>query len=361
MREFTRGAAWWSPDGRALRADPTDRDRLPADTWERAGLPAGVRLEFAVCGVRAVEVTYAASPPSVTDSYRNAPPVFTLLADSGEKAGAPVEGSGTEAAGTPSQRGAPARAVGTSTPPGARAQTAFDTPAAPGSHVARIELPYPDGDFILHLPETLRPALTGLRPVGGGTIEPAARRPRWLVYGDSIAEGWSASRPHLAWPALAGRALGLDTVNLGYAGAARGEIASAQQLASLEADLITVAFGTNCWSRTPHSAGLLYETTRAFLTLVRRGHPETPLLVLSPVLRPDAESTPNALGATLAELRAAVERAAEDAGAALLPGGGLLEPRHLVDGVHPGDAGHGVLADAVASALLKRHSWAASS
>ncbi|MEU4998829.1 GDSL-type esterase/lipase family protein [Streptomyces sp. NPDC021622] len=351
MKEFTRGATWWSPDGRALRADPADRDRLPADTWERAGLPAGVRLEFSACGVRAVEVTYVASPPSDTDSYRNAPPVFTLLADSGEEADTPAparRGSGTEAVGTPSQEDAPARAQ------------AFDTPAAPGSHVARIELPYPDGDFTLHLPETLRPALTGLRPVGGGTIEPAARRPRWLVYGDSIAEGWSASRPHLAWPALAGRALGLDTVNLGYAGAARGELASAQQLASLQADLITVAFGTNCWSRTPHSAGLLHETTRAFLTLVRQGHPGVPLLVLSPVLRPDAESVPNALGATLGELRSAVERAAGDAGAALLPGGGLLESRHLVDGVHPGDAGHCLLADAVTAALRRGQPWTAS-
>ncbi|MEV8018536.1 GDSL-type esterase/lipase family protein [Streptomyces sp. NPDC086554] len=355
MKEFTRGAAWSSPDGRMLRADPADQDRLPGDTWERASLPAGVRLEFTACGVRAVEVTYAASPPSGTDSYCHAPPVFTLLADSVEGGDARARGgSGTVAVGTSSPQDAPARAVGTPTPPGARTQAAFDVPAAPGSHVARIELPYPDGDFTLHLPETLR-------PVGGGTLTPPTIRPRWLVYGDSIAEGWGASRPHLAWPALAGRALGVDTVNLGYARAARGELASAQQLASLEADLITVAFGTNCWSRTPHSAGLLHETTRAFLTLVRRRHPEVPLLVLSPALRPDAESTPNALGATLSELRTALERAAGDAGVALLPCGGLLEPRHLVDGVHPGDAGHRVLADAVVSALLKGQSWAASS
>ncbi|MEV8319736.1 GDSL-type esterase/lipase family protein [Streptomyces sp. NPDC059900] len=305
-----RGAAWWTPDGRVLRADPADRERLPGDTWERAGLPAGVRLEFTARGVSAVEVAYTASSPSATDSYRDAPAVFTLLAG----------------------------------------EDAADTPAAPGEHRTLVPLPSPDGEFTLHLPESLRPVLHGLRPVDG-TLTPAAPRPRWLVYGDSIAEGWSVSRPHLAWPALAGRALGVQTVNLGYAGAARGELASAEQLASLEADLLTVAFGTNCWSRTPHSAGLLYETARAFLGLVRRGHPQAPLLVVSPVVRPDAESAPNALGATLEELRTAVERAAVDAGADLLPGGGLLHAGHLVDGVHPGDAGHGILAEAVASAL----------
>ncbi|MFF1712406.1 GDSL-type esterase/lipase family protein [Streptomyces sp. NPDC058268] len=309
MREFVRGAPWWTEDGRVTRADPADRARLPGDTWERAGLPAGVRLEFTAHGVSEVKITYTASPPSAADSYRDAPPVFTLLAG----------------------------------------EAATDTPASPGKHRTLLQLPAHDGEFTLHLPEALRPVLHDVRPVSG-TLTPAARQPRWLVYGDSIAEGWSVSRPHLAWPARAGRALGVETVNLGYAGAARGELASAEQLAALEADLITLAFGTNCWSRTPHSAGLLYETTRAFLALVRRGHPEVPLLVVSPVLRPDAETTPNALGATLRDLRTAVERAARDAGADLLPGGELLNAGHLVDGVHPGDEGHELLAKAVAAA-----------
>ncbi|MEU6993478.1 GDSL-type esterase/lipase family protein [Streptomyces sp. NPDC046465] len=344
-REFTRGVAWWSPDGAPVRADPSDRDRLPGDTWQRAGLPAGIRLEFTAHGVRAVEITYTASAPSPPDAHRAGPPVFTLLA---EPYGSLPVRTGEPGAGG----GSPAEPLDTAA-----------TPPAPGRHICstQLQLPHQDGDFTLHLPETLHPVVHDLRPLGGGTVEPAARRPRWLVHGDSITEGWSASRPHLTWPALAGRAMGLDTVNLGYAGAARGELATAEQLAALDADALTVAFGTNCWSRTPHSSGLLYETTLAFLRLVRRGHPRIPLLVVSPVLRPDAESVPNALGATLAELRAAVERAALDAGSALLPGGGLLAPGLLVDGVHPGDAGHRALADAVVSALPRGQSWAGQS
>ncbi|WMX48008.1 hypothetical protein RGF97_28770 [Streptomyces roseicoloratus] len=63
------------------------------------------------------------------------------------------------------------------------------------------------------------------------------------------------------------------------------------------------------------------------------------------------------MGATLAELRAAMERAARDrVGAgdgrlAVLPGRGLLRPEHLADGLHPNDAGHAVLGAAVARAL----------
>ncbi|MGW0906663.1 GDSL-type esterase/lipase family protein [Streptomyces sp. NPDC002853] len=390
MREFVRGVPWWAENGRMTRADPADRERLPRDTWERAGLPAGIRLEFTARGVTTVELTYTASPPSPTDAYSTAPPVFTLLtasdSDSGEaRAGSDVStanGDNRTRANHPSKTAddrttadGPAKdstpptqrnADTTAPDPHTRAAVAPtpeptpETPATPGTHTARMELTCADGDFVLHLPETLRPVLTGLRPVGGGSLRPRRRQPRWLVYGDSIVEGWSTSRPHLAWPARAGRALGVETVNLGYAGAARGELASAEQLASLDADLITLAFGTNCWSRVPHSARLLYETTRAFLELVRRGHPDVPLLVVSPVVRPDAETVPNALGATLRDLRTAMERAALDAGAGLLPGGGLLDAGHLVDGVHPGDAGHAILADAVASALRKlrkRHPW----
>ncbi|MEV6754494.1 GDSL-type esterase/lipase family protein [Streptomyces sp. NPDC051214] len=397
MREFVRGAPWWTEDGRVVRADPADRARLPGDTWERAGLPAGVRLQFTASGVSAVELTYTASHPSPTDAYSTAPPVFTLLTDSatgggGAQAGAssPKEGAETRrragdppesteigaptnnpaesadgrttadspagSGGASAARGGDAAALGSHAQDAAPAPApapARDTPATSGTHTVRIELPCPDGDFILHLPQALRPTLTDLRPVGGGTLRPRRKQPRWLVYGDSIVEGWSTSRPHLAWPALAGRALGVETVNLGYAGAARGELASAEQLATLDADFITLAFGTNCWSRVPHTARLLYETARAFLDLVRRGHPAVPLLVVSPVVRPDAETVPNVLGATLRDLRTAMERAALDAGADLLPGGGLLDAGHLVDGVHPGDAGHALLAEAVTSALRK--------
>ena len=173
-----------------------------------------------------------------------------------------------------------------------------------------------------------------------------------MVYGDSIAEGWVASKPSGAWPAVAGRALGLDVVNCGYAGAARGEIASAEQLARVAADVISVSHGTNCWTRTPHSAAMVRAGMAAFLTVLRQGHPTTPIVVVSPVLRPDAEATANRLGATLADLRAAIEEVATARGdVTLVPGLPLLDASLLADGIHPGDAGHDVLAAAIGAVV----------
>jgi lysophospholipase L1-like esterase len=191
----------------------------------------------------------------------------------------------------------------------------------------------------------------------GGDVSPAPAGPRWVAYGDSILEGWVASGPARSWPAVAARSLGLDVVNLGYAGAARGEIASAEQVAALPADVISITHGTNCWTRTPHSVGMMRETTAAFLEVVRGGHPTTPVVVASPVLRPDAETTPNRLGATLVDLRAAMEEVVQaridagDAALTLVRGGDLLTVDHLPDGIHPGDEGHELLAEAFGGAV----------
>jgi lysophospholipase L1-like esterase len=216
-----------------------------------------------------------------------------------------------------------------------------------------VRLPLAQGQpTIVHLPEGMRPTVLAVTGVGGD-IAPAPRQPRWVVYGDSVAEGWIASAPALAWPAIAGRAQGLDVVNLGYAGAARGEIASAEQIAELDADVLTVCHGTNCWTRTPHSAALFGEGVDAFLTILRQAHPTTPIVVASPVIRPDAEAQPNRLGASLADLRAAMEAvvdarvAAGDDRLHLVRGLDLIGAEHLGDGIHPDDEGHRRIAAAV--------------
>jgi lysophospholipase L1-like esterase len=157
----------------------------------------------------------------------------------------------------------------------------------------------------------------------------------------------------LAWPAVAGRKHGLDVANLGYAGAARGELASAEQIAALDADVISITHGTNCWTRTPHSVDMMRGAVAAFIDVVRQGHPETPIVVVSPVLRPDAETTPNRLGASLSDLRAAMEEAAAERDVVLVRGRDLIGPDELADGIHPDDEGHRMLAQAIGAEVAK--------
>jgi lysophospholipase L1-like esterase len=287
------------------------------DTWAAATLPASVRLEF-VGDAEAVAIAYRTTTDDLGYRAAGAGTTFSLW-----RSGRCLD----------------------------------EQPAVSGQGTVRLVA---GGDVlapaVVYLPEGMKPVVQSLRPEGGA-IEPAPRGPRWLAYGDSVAEGWAASSPALAWPAVAARAYRLEVFNLGYAGAARGEIVSAEQLASLPADVISVSHGTNCWTRVPHSAGMMGEATRAFLEVLRQGHPHTPVVVASPVVRPDAEDAPNRLGATLAGLRAALEAAVReridggDTRLTLLPGLELLGARDLADGIHPGDGGHAVLAAAVGLAV----------
>ncbi|MCH5677566.1 SGNH/GDSL hydrolase family protein [Streptomyces gilvus] len=292
------------------------RPRLPADTWSAAAVPAGVVVEL---------VSHAQALVLVLETAPRHP-----LA-------APTTGDHV----TVWQ--------------GERKVGQVEVPADGGPVTVPLR---PDGAaYTLHLPEARLGRIVSLEPVRG-RVEPVADRPRWLAYGDSITQGWSVSDPACAYPATVARRYGFEAWNLGFAGAARGEIAAAQYLATLEADVISLAFGTNNWSVLPtgpqHMAGLL----RDFVAVVRSGHPRTPLVVISPLLRPEAEDRPNAVGATLADLRHAVEEtvgelAREDRALRLLAGGELVGAGELVDGIHPGDAGHRRIADALGPVLAQ--------
>ena len=319
---FVRGCAWPGTDDVPYpRADPADLARLPGDTVASARLPVGVRLEL-VGDPDVLELDYVSRTEDLGYRGPGAGTTFALVS----RGGSVVERMARGGPGT----------------------VRFD--------VDELGARDPSAPLLVYLPEGMQPVVTAVRALGG-SIEPAPRQPRWLAYGDSIVEGWIASGPIGAWPAVAGRDFGLDVVNLGYAGAARGEIVSAEQLAVLDAAVISVSHGTNCWTRIPFSADMFRAQTRAFLAVLREGHPDTPIVVTSPVIRPDAEATPNRLGATLDDLRVAMEDVANeriadgDDALTLVPGRDLLQPGDLPDGVHPGDEGHRTLAAAFGGAV----------
>ncbi len=325
---FLRGCAWDGVDGMPYpRADPADLARLPGDTVGTARIPVGARFEL-VGDAGAIEIAYTTTTEDLGYRGAGAGTTFAVVRGGGLVDEQPAElGDGTVL-------------LGLGAGPGVGADD-----------VAHV-----------YLPEGMLPMVHTV--VGkGGSIEPAPVGPRWLAYGDSIAEGWIASGPVGAWPAVAGRDHGFDVVNLGYAGAARGEIVSAQHIAALDADVISISHGTNCWTRIPFSVDQFRAGTDAFLRVVRGGHPDTPVVVTSPVVRPDAEETPNELGATLADLRGAMEDVARahiadgDERMVLVEGGDLLAAAHLPDGIHPGDEGHRILAAAFGDAV--RAAWEA--
>lgn len=295
------------------RLAPADADHLPGDMWAAAAIPAMVRLEL------------VGDAPEIVLRYR------TSTADLGYRG----DGAGCSFV---VLRGG---------------HRVAEVPAELGE--AEVRLPLggdPSQTVTVHLPEGMRPVVLELRPTSG-RVQPAPRQPRCLVVGDAVAQGWVASSPPSSWPAILGRKLGLDIVNLACAGTARLETVVATRLAGIPAELLVIAVGTGAWSRPPRTAAAMAEEVRSFLEIVRAGHPATPIVVLSPTLRPSAEDTPNLLGATLSALRRAVEDAVVALGderTVLVPGAALLGPDDLADGVYPGDEGHRRIAAGVVKA-----------
>lgn len=312
--DFVRGLLPTLSQATGSRLPAVQSEKLPVDTVRVARVPAGVHLAL-IGTARAVDLEVRVGAPT----WRSAPTVGEVFM---------VRCSGTS--------------------------HAVPLPADAG--VVHVDLPArsPEETVRIYLPETVELELVSIT-AKGGDIAPAQRGPRWVVCGDSIAQGWSVTEAGMAWPSLVAASLGLDLVNLGFAGSARGELPVADVIAESEADAVTLAWGTNSYSTIPTDAAQIAETMRVFLTAVRQGLPDAPLIVISPIIRPDAETTPNRFGTTHRELRAALESAVlafaeshHDDRVVLVHGRDIVPANALTeDGVHPGDEGHAHVAAAV--------------
>tara|TARA_B110000444_G_scaffold257151_1_gene295023 strand:+ start:809 stop:1762 length:954 start_codon:yes stop_codon:yes gene_type:complete len=217
-----------------------------------------------------------------------------------------------------------------------------------------VKLPLEPGEnrLTVYLPELIPLRVKGIEALKGSiaAVDPG---PRWLAYGDSITEGWSSNYSGYSWANTLARKIDLDLVNFGYGGSARGEVAIAEQIAGQQAEVISICYGTNCWSRVVHSKNLFAEGLKVFVEILRRSQPNVPIVAISPLLRPDAESQKNTQGASLGDLRDIFEGFFRrlinegDDNIVLVEGFDLIMEKDLVDGVHPGNNGHQKVAEAL--------------
>ncbi|MFF5404655.1 GDSL-type esterase/lipase family protein [Streptomyces misionensis] len=237
-------------------------------------------------------------------------------------------------------------------------------------------LPNTPKDVEIWLPHNETTELVALRT--DAPVEPVADRGRrvWLHHGSSISHGSDAASPTTTWPALAAALGGAELVNLGLGGSALLDPFTARALRDTPADLISVKLGVNVVNSDLMRLRAFGPAVHGFLDTIREGHPDTPLLVVSPILCPIHEDTPgptawdlDALGEgrlgfraagdpaetaagklTLAVVRAELdrivrERAAEDGLLFHLDGRELYGEADfaelpLPDGLHPDAAAH---------------------
>ncbi|KNH20692.1 hypothetical protein ACU18_03750 [Arthrobacter sp. ZBG10] len=243
------------------------------------------------------------------------------------------------------------------------------TPGAPS--VLRFELPGPRRrrTVSVWLPHRGRLRIHAVR--AGEPLRPAPRRePRWVHYGSSISQASHADTPLGVWPVIAARNLGLDLFNLGLAGSAHLDQFVARTIRDQPAGLITLKVGINIINSASLRRRTFAPALHGFLDTIRDGHPETPLVLISPIHCPEHEQGPGPSrlvdGAflatdlprrpndgllTLQDARdiiagAVAQRQADDGNLHYVDGlelFGAADAAHLPDRLHPDPAGYALI------------------
>lgn len=117
-------------------------------------------------------------------------------------------------------------------------------------------------------------------------------RPVWVHHGSSISHGSNAAAPTEIWPVVAARAAGVQLRNLGFGGSAMVDPFLARVIRDQDADLISVKLGINVVNADAMRARAFVPAVHGFLDTIREGHPDTPLLVVSPIHSGIHEKTP---------------------------------------------------------------------
>ena len=102
-----------------------------------------------------------------------------------------------------------------------------------------------------------------------------------VIYGSSITQGASASRPGMAYPSIIGRDLNVETFNLGFSGSGKMEMAMADILAKMEADVYILDCVPNPSPRQIH------DRTVPFIHHLRKMKPNIPIILVESIFRED--------------------------------------------------------------------------
>lgn len=274
-RDLVRGALELeqTPDGWLPHRLPTSaRAQIPDGQLAMAeAQPAGVRLVFRTT---ATEVELDVLPTKL--AYIGAPPrpdgVYDLVVDGLDAGSAVAQGGNLRTINMMTgeaevESGAP--------------DTLRYTGLAVGDKVVEIWLPHNETTELV--------ALRTNAPLAPGNGE---SRPVWLHHGSSISHGSNADTPTGTWPAVAARRGGVELVNLGFGGSALLDPFTARAMRDTPADLISIKIGINLVNTDLMRLRAFGPAVHGFLDTIREGHPDTPLLVVSPLFCPIHEDTP---------------------------------------------------------------------
>ena len=230
---------------------------------------------------------------------------------------------------------------------------------APGGREAMFaDLPPERKRITVYFPQNRRIVWQRMDVDNGAFADPFHdSRKRWVAYGSSITQGCSIAvtpLPMEMWTAAASAVLDMQLYNLGFGGNCHHEPMMARLIRDLPAELISLCFGINVMGGCTLNDRTFQPSVLGFIQTVRDGHPETPIVILSPIYAPSRERTKNQVGLDLRRIRSEIAEAVHilqmrgDRRLILIHGTELLgesEEGYLPDGIHPDARGHSIMAN----------------
>ncbi len=173
-----------------------------------------------------------------------------------------------------------------------------------------------------------------------------------VIYGSSITQGASASRPGMAYPSILSRRFNIETFNLGFSGSGKMEIALADVLAGMDADVYILDCVPN---PTPAE---IKERAVPFIKRLRQLKPGVPVMMVESVIREQSywsSRRHNIVFSQNEEFRKAYEQLKKENFRDLyyITAANLLGDDHeaTIDGTHVTDLGFTRMADEIGKTL----------
>ena len=160
--------------------------------------------------------------------------------------------------------------------------------------VTFVDLPEGEKYCEIWLPHNAYVTLQRLTISDGASLKPLPdeTRKRWVHYGSSISHCMEANLPSETWPAVAARRAGLSLMSFGVGGQCHLDQFMARTIREQDADFISMKIGINIINLDSMKERVFTPAMHGFLDTIREMKPITPILVISPIYCPSAETRP---------------------------------------------------------------------
>ena len=217
--------------------------------------------------------------------------------------------------------------------------------------LAGFALPAGEHRVTVYFPWSAQTVVSEVHLSDGASIIPVKKDLKMLCFGDSITQGYTSKFTSLSYVNQTARALNAEVVNQGIGGYIFNEATIDESILSYKPDIITVAYGTNDYSRCETVAEFAGPAEK-YIKKLAELFPETKILGILPIYRNDQNHQVKKLyrGYSLDDARTILKRLYENC-----PNGYVLEETgiphipeaYVTDFLHPNEFGFSLMAQGV--------------